>query len=90
MLKLEHKRATKESPTNRALENPKNCALMVTYLFNKDYFFNKFPIVKNISNMEIYTQRMVAIPKTQTIAVVNTSPKTVVIDKNRFLKNIRA
>lgn len=63
---------------------------METYLFNKDYFFNKFPIVKNISNMEIYTQRMVAIPKTQTIAVVNTSPKTVVIDKNRFLKNIRA
>lgn len=63
---------------------------METYLFNKGYFFNKFPIVKNISNMEIYTQRMVAIPKTQTIAVVNTSPQTVVIDKNRFLKNIRA
>ncbi len=63
---------------------------METCLFYKDYFFNKFPIVINISNMEIYTQKMVTGHKTAQIAVVNTSPKTVVIDKNRFLKNIRA
>lgn len=63
---------------------------METYLFNKGYFFNKFPIVKNISITEIYTQKRVRETKTQTIEVVNTSPQTVVIDKNRFLKNIRA
>ena len=64
--------------------------MTAAYLFNKAYFFNKFPIVKNISNMEIYTQKMVGPHKTAQIAVVNTSPQTVVIDKNRFLKNIRA
>ena len=75
---VEKTRKRKESPTNRALGNPRICVVMETCLFNKDYFFNKFPIVKNISHMEIYTQRRVAIPKTPETAAVNTLPKTVV------------
>lgn len=63
---------------NRALGNPRICAVIVTYLLNKNYFLNKFPIVKNISNTETYTQRMEAITKTPETAAVNTLPKTVV------------
>ena len=59
---------------------------MVTCLFYKDYFFNKFQIVSNISQMEMYTQRIEAQIKTIETTDNNTVPQTVVVVMKLSLK----